>query len=644
MTSSNRISPCRREERGVVLVWAAISVLMIAGVIMAATEDVKAVDAMTRAEFSADGQAAEIAHAGIVDGFAWMRRQTTQPVSDFAPTNDPGAAVPINDTEDPSVGLVRTFEISPGLWGRYVVRKGTAAEAYTDSNANGHFDSGEPFSDTDNDGRWTPGKHTRDVATERGMAVSGGVWYIESEGIVYRRPRAELALGDGENTVVGRTKMATEVRRMTINPPASAAICVADADNCDLGNRARVRAEGGTAVAYAQGSGTASTGGAEVDGNLSGVPGYDGSAESIFGMKWSELRSMADVSTSDPVNGLPDKVADYSMVVITGDVTYDSTRPLRGTGVVIVQGNCTIAEGSNSFFKGLLYVAGDLTARAPAILSGQVVVEGQLDARGTSGDFVEFEHDGGIVTQLLTRMGQYRYSKSPFIPSPTLADGRPTEMHKSQRRLGTGYADAMGSQGSDPAGGSGGGSGGEGSGGSGGEEAGGGGEEATEPEPAPLFDTDPVVDAIEAYLNANPTGAGNAELLTAVTKLNQAKSFLAQDPPQMIDALQKVKQGMNKLLQAIELDVPIEAFVQELDGGDGSPTLMPQIKTMVEGVIASSPAPQSALDAAAQKAVEAQDKVERARDRLTAGNDSGAMSDYRAAANKFKQSLEALDA
>lgn len=439
-TSSNPCPPTSRQsERGVVLIWALVSTIMIAGIILAGTGEERAVNIMTRAEFSADGQAGEIASAGLVDAFAWLRRQSAQPVSTFAPALDPLASVPVNDTEDPDVGLIRTFEISPGLWGQYIVRRGVQAEPFTDLDGNGHYDSGETFTDLDGNNQWSPGRGTRDISSERGMPGNGAVWYLESEGIVYNRLVASVPLGTAPNTVVGRTRLAREVRRMTINPPAAAAVCVNDADNVDFGTRSRVRAEGGTAIAYPQGSGSASTTDSEITGALSGIPSYDGAVEMVFGMSWSELRSMADVSTDDPEHGLPSRVADYSMVVIKGNVTFDAVRPLRGLGVVIVQGNCTIEASSNSFFNGLLYVEGDLTIRAPAILSGQIIVNGNCNVRGTSGDFVEIEFDSGIVTLLLTRMGQYRYSKATFSPSRHVIDGRPTELHKSQRRLGNGY-------------------------------------------------------------------------------------------------------------------------------------------------------------------------------------------------------------
>lgn len=429
-----------------ILIWAVAALLLIAGTVLAATEEVKAVEAVSRAEFSAEGQAREIAQAGVVDAYAWFRRQPVQPVQTFTPALDLAAATPVNETEDPTVGLVRTFEIAPGMWGRYTVRRGTAPEPFTDDDGNGTFDAGEAWTDEDGDGRWTPGRFTRDVSEERGLTANGGVWLIESEGVVFRRPRADLPLGDGPNIELGRARLATEVRRLTIQPPAAAALCCTSPSTSSLGNRARVRGAGGAAVAWPDGTTAPPMSGAEIEGSTSSVPGYISEVEEIFGVTWTQLRSMADISTSDPVGGLEGDIPTFGLVVITGNVTFDATRPLRGTGVVIVDGDCTLAPGSNSFFNGLLYVRGDFEARAPAFLRGTVIVRGDADMRGTGGDYCELEYDPTMIGTLLSQMGQYRYSKAPFSPSPYLRDGRPTEMHISRRRLGTGYAAALSGQ------------------------------------------------------------------------------------------------------------------------------------------------------------------------------------------------------
>ena len=433
----------RASERGVMLIWAAAALLLIAGTILAATEEVKAVEAVSRAEFSAEGQAREIAQAGVVDAYAWFRRQSVQPVQAFTPALDLAAATPVNETEDPTVGLVRTFEIAPGMWGRYTVRRGTAPEPFTDDDGNGLFDSGESWQDDNGDGRWTPGRFTRDVSAERGLSANGGVWILESEGVVFRRPRADLPLGQGPNIELGRARLATEVRRLTIQPPAAAALCMSTPGMSALGTRARIRGADGAAVAWPDGATVPAMAGAEVEGATSAVPGFISEVEEIFGVSWTQLRSMADISTSDPVHGLRGEVPSFGLVVIKGNVTFDATRPLRGTGVVIVDGDCTLAPGSNSFFNGLLYVRGDFEARAPAFLRGTVIVKGTADMRGTGGDYCELEYDSSMIGTLLSQMGQYRYSKAPYAPAPLLRDGRPTELHISRRRLGSGYAAAL---------------------------------------------------------------------------------------------------------------------------------------------------------------------------------------------------------
>jgi hypothetical protein len=165
------------------------------------------------------------------------------------------------------------------------------------------------------------------------------------------------------------------------------------------------------------------------------VPGWKDSVEDVFGVDWTVLKGMADISTTDPVNGVPSPLPDSSLVVVTGDVTFDGARPLQGSAVLVVKGNVTITAGSNSFFSGLLYVDGNLTVRAPALLRGTVIVRGATDMRGTGGDYVEVERDSGILTRLMTLMGQYRYAKAPYQPSLLKADGRPDESKGKKQKI-----------------------------------------------------------------------------------------------------------------------------------------------------------------------------------------------------------------
>lgn len=410
------------------MVWAAASMLIVSGVIVAASHRLKAVDQMASAEFSADGQARQVAEASLVDAFAWFRRQQVQPVVSFAPARNLSANPLVNETDDPTVGLVRTFEVSPGWWARYEVKKSVAAEAYVDANANGHYDKGETFSDANQDRKWSPARETRDVTAQRGLPGAGAVWQIVGHSRMFRRPRIDLPLGTGPNTQVAEATLAAEIRRLTLAPPAAAAICLSKANPSKINGRARVRSDA-TVVAYGVNNGTLDTVGGELQGPTTTalVPSWKDDVDSVFGVDWISLKSMADISTTDPVKGVPSMLPDMALVVVTGDITFDARRPLKGTAVLVVKGNVTIDASSNTFFSGMLYVDGNLTMRAPALIRGSVIVRGTLDMKGTGGDYVEVERDNAILSKLMTAMGQYRMSKAPFEPAKNLVDGRPDE-------------------------------------------------------------------------------------------------------------------------------------------------------------------------------------------------------------------------
>lgn len=403
------------------LIWALGVLIFVAGLIFASVDTESASRAMGQTRFATEGQARKLARAGLVDAYAWFRRQTIQPVPAFTPQLDLDAKPSVNETDDPDLGLVREYEVTPGLWGRYEVRRGSGPEAFTDSNANGRYDESESYVDADGDGQWSRGKDTRDVTPERGQPGVGVVWHIESTGTIYKRPRADLALGEGPNFRVGMARAACEIRRMTIAPPTEAAVCVARGADVALRNRSRIRADE-TAIAVAEGTGALTIdSGAELLAPTKSayVPEYNSSVRDIFGVDLAQLKSMADVSTDADGADLPSKIADYTLVVVEGDLLYDPDFALRGTGALVVNGNLTIRSGSNSFFTGVIYVTGNVKMEAPCFLRGTVIVNGKFEIEGIGGDYVEIEHDPAVVSRLLTVMGQYRYGKATWVPPST---------------------------------------------------------------------------------------------------------------------------------------------------------------------------------------------------------------------------------
>jgi hypothetical protein len=335
----------------------------------------------------------------------------------------------------------------PSLWARYEVRPRVAAEPYTDNNpANGRYDFGEPFTDTNGNGVHDPDRETRDVSIERGLASAGGAWRVESHGFVFRRPRADLPLGTGPNMRIAVTHTAGEIRRLTLTPPATAALCIRTGSNATIGARARIM--GGTKGGVIHRS---LTGSPSIDpqAEVSGTPAtgtvvtFNDGITSVFGVTLTELKGMAEASYADPT-AVPGTLGEYTLTVITGNVTFDSGRPLRGTGVVVIIGNCTISAGSNSFFNGMLYVQGNLVVRAPAFVRGTVIVTGTANVSGTGGDYVELDYDSGILVNLLTLMGQYRHTMAIYPTVSLLPDGTPDEIGGGQGIGGMGTSGGLG--------------------------------------------------------------------------------------------------------------------------------------------------------------------------------------------------------
>jgi hypothetical protein len=418
-------------EAGVALVWALFGTLVIAGVVLAGTTTKRSIDQLASADFVSQGQAESVAQAGLVDAYAWFRRQTVQPVVTFAPRRDLAAVPPVNETDDPTIGLVREYEVMPSLWARYEVRPGVPEETYTDNNpSNGRYDVGEPFTDTNGNGVRDPERETVDVAIKRGLAGAGGAWRVVSHGFIFRRPRADLPLGVDPNVRVAAAHTAGEIRRLTITPPATAALCMRTGSAATIGVRSRILggSKGGIISRPSTGSPSIAAG-AEVTGTpaVGTVVSYVDAIDNVFGVTITELKGMADASYGTAA-AVPASIGEYTLNVVNSAITFDATRPLRGTGVVVVLGDCTLSAGSNSFFNGLLYVQGNLTMRAPAFVRGTVVVTGTANISGTGGDYVEIDYDAGILVNLLTLMGQYRHTMAVYPARPLLPDGTPDEV------------------------------------------------------------------------------------------------------------------------------------------------------------------------------------------------------------------------
>ena len=330
-------------------------------------------------QLSYDGQTMNTAQAGLVDALSWYRRQTSQPVMLFSPALDGSAVPPINETDDPALGLVRDFEISElgNVWGRYEVRSG----------------------------------EVQDVSNRRGKDSNGAIWELTSHGYIYLRQDDSKAFDEAPNKIINRVTARSEIQRLTLVPPANAAISADRGDAVTTATNTRIFADGNVAIAYPSGTGSATRNGetkSAVAESL--VLDYNASIASVFGVTQQELISMADIRAASAAD-LPEKLPGMSLVVVQGNATFNAQKPLQGVGVLVILGDMTISPNSASNYNGLIYVTGNYRQGAPSSITGAIIARGNVAIDGAS-DFSEVNYDTNILSQIQTALGQYRFTRN----------------------------------------------------------------------------------------------------------------------------------------------------------------------------------------------------------------------------------------
>jgi hypothetical protein len=328
------------------------------------------------------GQAVNSAQAGLVDAQSWFRRQTVQPVATFNPQLDLLSNPPVIDTDDPTVGIVREYEISDlgNVWGRYEVRK----------------------------------TEVRDASAERGKPGNGTIWAVESVGIVYARKDISKSYDQSPNRQLARVVARTEVQRMNLVLPGNAAICSRRGDAVTTETKTRLIAGSNIGVLHPSGTGSATLAGSIGAGiNENTASPYLDSIQDVFGVGQRELIGMADLVAYN-MSDVPARLPAMGLTIIRNDATFTPAQPLIGTGLLVVLGNLTIQSNSFSNFNGLIFVTGNYEQNAPSQISGAIVGHGDIDIKG-AGDFSEVTFDDTLLTHIQKEMGQYRVTRSPLL-------------------------------------------------------------------------------------------------------------------------------------------------------------------------------------------------------------------------------------
>jgi hypothetical protein len=390
MKSPKRRLRLRDSERGaalILVIFASTLILLLLLTVHAMTAT--AGKGIVR-QLQSQGQATNAASSGLNEALSWFVHQNQQPVTLFDPKADVGGVCThtpkhsplVFESEDPAVGIVRSYEIAGQgrVWGRYEVRR-TAVT---------------------------------DVSKKRGKAADGGEWKIDSAGIVYVRNDPTKGPGVGANYILAKRTMSVDIQRLALQLPANAALSATNGSKIQVTKPSRLQGgASGIGAAFPPSTGTPSGNGTITGNPASSTTTLPFTIEGIFGVSQTELLSMADLVVDDEAD-LPDPLPDMALVVIRGNATFNPTKKLRGSGILVVLGNLILNPQSDTFYSGLIWVEGNFQMAPPGIINGAVISNGNGHVTGGS-DVAEVNYDQAMLNQIRLQLGNYLFSRSPFL-------------------------------------------------------------------------------------------------------------------------------------------------------------------------------------------------------------------------------------
>jgi hypothetical protein len=397
------------EKGSIVLIITVLILVLVVLVIPITYQSLQDYFQLTRSIIHAKTEAKDFARAGIIDAIDYLRRQQPQPVLVFAPQLNLSATPPVNDTDDPTIGLVRTFPINTGLnlWGRYEIHASNLV--------------GDPLA-------------AQDVSLERcnGQCPKGTIWDVQSTGTVFRLRTSITTYNIPPNQIVGTYRVASEIRKLIWNPTlgSAAAVLINQGDQLTVNNNAIIQGGNAFGVTYNNGNPpTVNAGGAILNNALasnawqqSGAqsgsgPPYALSPVQLFGLdSISDLPSLADIQMNSFPAGTVVPWNGVQLVYINAaNVTFGNANPLVGAGVLVVSGNLTITGSTAAhFFSGIIVVGGNATITGSFFMNGMSVVQGKMTVGTATGtQKVQLNYDQPEITYVAQQVCQYREDKLP---------------------------------------------------------------------------------------------------------------------------------------------------------------------------------------------------------------------------------------
>ncbi len=368
-------------------------------------------------QFAREGQASNVARAGLQVTLSWFKSQIAQPVRQdtdivaqqcsihkafFPRVNTTN--IELGDTLDENIGLVKEFKIQePNIYGYYMVRRYDCTKSDTDP--------------------WNL-KAVRDITFRRGKQDGnstegqGVVWSVQSEGVIYQKKDPNKTPFENPNRILQRATAAVEINRISLSVPKSP-LNLTGTGTSSFNNRCEVTGDPETTHGIVRNSTTPGISGTP----LFTLPGTatqqyqinTGSGEqnknvvNTFNMTLQELKAVSDkvygsVTEISAVEPIP-----FGVTFLEGNgsstFVFNSSKPLKGSGILFVNGNLTLENDSNSAFSGLVYITGNLNMGASNSLGGSIVANNVTCTPSTN---TTLEYNDNVMTNVRQRLGLYR--------------------------------------------------------------------------------------------------------------------------------------------------------------------------------------------------------------------------------------------
>jgi len=485
-----------RLESGSGLFMALVAVVVIAGLIAAGTMAMLNTRKLAEHQLRFHGQAISVAKAGLIETLSWFREHPMGQPDQITPTTTkydyPGykhffqpitelnADPPLNETADPSIGIVREFKISTGaggdIWGRYEVRR-IGAFKVKDVSLERFYSDLHDTEDIDGDGdtselipdqsawlirsvgsvfkKYLPDKYqTTGFYAKKPEDQGDGSepdydWESDTrQGYHYalnrwhERFKKQITVADYSKVVVlARVIVGAEIRRFQITPPGQAAVCAHIGSRITIGNRGRVLGSGYAALLYPSWFAGKTTGTPSVSGEVDGMPDQQTVAWEIPATIPPQPVGTPAESLDKNNNGIHDdfevhmvfpKMSKSDLKAMADIYTNDYTTlpsPLPNYSLVYVDGDPVFSPGEYGDGRkkrldgcGVLFVDGDLTiaASSNSVYRGLIYCTGDYKQEAPSlisGTVISCDEALSAPAASVRISGEGDYSEFDYDPS-----------------------------------------------------------------------------------------------------------------------------------------------------------------------------------------------------------------------------------